>query len=191
MNDEHTTKRPPQERVESYWLMLHYADNPPIRLDARLLDRVFVLDRDLILEVDETVVALRIASKDTIHELAEGLAAYTRSAPITQQDVYEDARRRLATIGEKDARMAPSLFYGNDPVLVSDEIVYVGEFACTLSDAKWYASLGAELPLSNGVMQAGLVMLVVAARKRTDDAAMLSRRVTEYETRFKAGMSKE
>lgn len=39
MNDEHTTKRPPQERVESYWLVLHYADNPPIRLDARLLDR--------------------------------------------------------------------------------------------------------------------------------------------------------
>src|ERR1041384_307984 len=122
MNDEHTTKRSPQERVESYWLVLDYIDNPPIRLDARLLDRVLVDDRDLVLEVDDTVIALRITGEEgTVYELAERLAPYTRSAPITQQDVYEDARRRLAKIG-KDEQMRPLLFFGSDPVLVSDKI---------------------------------------------------------------------
>jgi hypothetical protein len=192
MNDEHTTKRSPQERVESYWLVLDYTANPPIRLDARLLDRVLVDDRDLVLEVDDTVIALRITGEEgTVYELAERLAPYTRSAPITQQEVYEDARRRLARIAEKDERIAPRLFFGSDPVRVSDEIVYIGEFACTLSDAARYSRVGAALPLPNGAMQAGFVMLVVAARKRTDDAAMLSRRITEYETRLRAGISKE
>jgi hypothetical protein len=192
MNDEHMTKRSPQERVESYWLVLDYTDNPTIRLDARLLDRVLVDDRDLVLEVDNTVIALRITGEEgTVYELAERLAPYTRSAPITQQEVYEDARRRLARIAEKDERMAPRLFFGSDPVRVSDEIVYIGEFACTLSDAARYSRVGAALPLPNGAMQAGFVMLVVAARKRTDDAAMLSRRITEYETRLRAGISKE
>src|ERR1041385_8902520 len=152
MNDEHTTKRSPQERVESYWLVLDYIDNPPIRLDARLLDRVLVDDRDLVLEVDDTVIALRITGEEgTVYELAERLAPYTRSAPITQQDVYEDARRRLARIAETDERMAPRLFFGSDPVRVSDEIVYIGEFACTLSDAARYSRVGAALPLPNGV----------------------------------------
>jgi hypothetical protein len=192
MNDEHTTKGAPQERVESYWLVLHYTGNPPIRLDARLLDRVFVDDRDLLLEVDGNVLALRITGDEgAVYELAEQLAPYTRSAPITQQDVYEDARRRLARIADKDERMAPWLFFGSDPVRVSDEIVYIGEFACTLSDIERYARVGGELPLLNGRMQAGFVMLVVAARKRTDDVALLHRRITEYETRLKAGMSKE
>jgi hypothetical protein len=192
MNDEHTTNGKPQERVESYWLVLHYTDNPPIRFDARLLDRVFVNDRDLVLEVDETVVALRIIGEEgTAYKLAEALVPYTRSAPITRQDVYEDARQRLAGIGEKGERLAPSLFFGSDPVRVSDEIVYVGEFACTLSDTKRYASVGAALPISDGALQAGFVLLVVAARKRADDAAILFRRITEYETRLNAGISKK
>ena len=186
------TKRSPQERVESYWLVLDYTDNPTIRLDARLLDRVLVDDRDLVLEVDNTVIALRITGEEgTVYELAERLAPYTRSAPMTQQDVYEDAKRRLARIAAKDERMAPWLFFGSDPVRVSDEIVYIGEFACTLSDAVRYARVGAALPLPNGAMQAGFVMLVVAARKRTDDAAMLTRRIIEYETRLQAGISQE
>jgi hypothetical protein len=192
MDDEHTTKRPPQERVESYWLVLHYTNNAPIRLDARVLDRVFADDRELFLEVDDTTIAIRITGEQgTAYELAERLAPYTRSAPITQQDVYEDARRRLARIADRDERMAPWLFFGSDPVRVSDEVVYIGEFACTLSDAMRYAGVGAALPLPNGHMQAGFVLLVVSARKRKDDAAMLSRRITEYETRLKAGISKE
>jgi hypothetical protein len=192
MNDGHTVKRAPQERVEGYWLVLHYTNNPPIRLDARSLDRVLADDRDLLLEVGRRVIALRITGERiTAYELAEQLAPYARSAPITQQDVYEDARRRLARIADKDERMAPWLFFGSYPVRVSDEIIYIGEFACTIFDAERYARVGGELPLPNGRMQAGLVILVIAARKRTDDAALLSRRITEYEARFKPGISKE
>jgi hypothetical protein len=192
MSDEHTTGRAPKERVESCWLVLHYTNNPPIRLDARLLDRVLVDDRDLLLEVDGNVLALRITGEEgTAYDLAEQLAPYARSAPITQQDVYEDARRRLARVADKDERMAPWLFFGSDPVQVSNEIVYIGEFACTIFDAERYARVGGELPLPSGKIQAGLVMLVVAARKRTDDAALLSRRIAEYEARFKSGVSQE
>jgi hypothetical protein len=192
MDDEHTTRRPAQERVESYWLVLHYTNNPPIRLDTRLLDRVFADDRGLLLEVDGDLVVVQITGEQgTAYELADRLAPYTRSAPIAHQDVYEDARRRLARIADRDERMAPWVFFGSDPVRVSDEVVYIGEFACTLSDALRYARVGAELPLPNGRLQAGLVWLIVAARKRTEDAAMLSRRITEYETRLKAGISKE
>ena len=191
MNNDHTT-RLSQERIESHWLVLDYADNPVIRFDARLLDRVFVNDQDLILEVDETVVALRIiGTEGSAYELAAALAPYTRSAPITQREVYEDAKRRLAGIGEEDERLASSLFFGSDPVRVSNEIVYVGEFACTLSDTERYASVGAALPIANGALQAGLVLLVIAARKRSDDAAILSRRITEYETRLQVAISKE
>lgn len=193
MNDEHTTKDAPQERVEGYWLVLRNPGNPPIRLDARVLDRVFADDRELFLEVDDTIVALRITGEQaTAYELAERLAPYTRSAPIAHQDVYEDAKRRLARIRDKDERMAPWLFCGGDAVLVSDKIVHIGKFACTLFDAERYARVGAALPLSNGQMRAGFVLLVVSARKRrNDDAALLSRRITEYETRLKSRVSKE
>src|ERR1041385_7454172 len=121
MDDEHTTTRPPQERVESYWLVLHYTNNPPIRLDTRLVDRVFADDRELVLDVDGTTLSLRITGEQgTAYELAEQLAPYTRSAPIANQDIYEDAKRQLAQIADRDVRMAPWLFFGSDAVRVSD-----------------------------------------------------------------------
>ena len=178
-----------RERVEGCWLVLDYPDNPTIRLDARLLDRVLVADEDIVLTVDEVTVALRIADgANAARYISERLAPYTRSAPISQPDVYEDAKRRLeAAISQQNERLATTsraaLLFGDQVVSASDDILYVGDFACLISDVKSYASVSAALPLPGGAMQAALGLLIVAARQRRDDPSALAKRIAEYEAR--------
>lgn len=183
MDEEHPVSRCAQERVEGGWLLLAYPDNPTIRLDGRLLDRVLVDDPYLVLSVADVTAFLRIsAGSEVARSIAEELAAHTRSAPIADRETYEIAKRRLTAACEEKLPLVPALFVGDDLVRVSADVLYVGQFACRVSDVEWYATISGELPLPNGRLQAALAMLVIAAQCRQDDQLLLRRRIADYET---------
>lgn len=186
MDEERPIDGITKERVDGAWLALDYPENPTIRIDARLLDRILVDDDDVLLTIGETTVALTITrGVGGARDIAERLFPYTRSAPITQAEVYEDAKRRLEAANSRESyRAEPALFFGSEGVYASDEILYIGDFRCLISDVERYEALGAVIPLPNGGgMQAALAMLVVAARQRREDLTVLSRRIADYETR--------
>src|SRR5687768_10323204 len=54
------------ERVDGYWLVLEYPNNPTIRLDARVLDRIFVDDGELVVSVDETAIRISISGGEHV-----------------------------------------------------------------------------------------------------------------------------
>ena len=177
---------PPAERIEGYWLVLDYENNPPIRLDVRILDRIFVDDVDLVVSVDDVTIRIAISGgAELARTLAEQLAQRTRAAPITCRDVYDDAKRRLAGATRGGTVHGSSiLLFGNDIVRASDELLYVGANAYWLSDVEHYALEGREIPLPNGRMQAALASLVVADRNRVEDPHRLSERIAEYEKKL-------
>src|SRR5262245_47358907 len=51
----------PRESAEANWLILSNPDNPPIRLDVRILDRILLIDEHLILEVDDVAIRLQVS----------------------------------------------------------------------------------------------------------------------------------
>jgi hypothetical protein len=186
MDEEHRLADNSQERVDGSWLILSYPNNPCIRLDARFLDRILVDERDLILSVEELSVAVSIGAVCGASSIAEQLARYTRSAPILESEMYEYTKSRLINIDKRGhQRDAPALFFGDSPVLVGDEILYIGGFACRILDVTRYAEVGASILLPNGSMQAALAMLVVAASRRTEDLTALSEKIVEYESHRK------
>ena len=169
------------EHAESYWLFLAYPGNPVIRLDARALDRIFACENELVLAVDETTIGLHMLSGATgAQQLVGELAPYTSSAPITSAEMYEEAKRRLAKSGPE--MTDPRMWFGDAAIRVTRDLVFVGENAYGMSDIERYAAVDAELPLPTGRLQAGLVMLVVAAHRRGDDLKVLSKRIAEYES---------
>ena len=171
-----------REWVIGSWLNLSYATNPTIRLDASVLDRVLADDQDLILTSNDFTLALPITGA-VARDLAEAMAPYTRTAPIIRPEVYEVAKQRLEEIKGRGPNARPAaMFVANEPVIVSNEIVYVGSFHCRISDVARYSSVRAAIPLPNGWLQAGLVMLVVADRYRTQEySGALALRIAEYE----------
>jgi hypothetical protein len=177
------------ERAEGHWLVLAYADNPTIRFDARRLDRVLTNDGDLVLTVADAKIVLRVSSGGHIgHQIAESLAPYTRSAPITRQEAYEEAKRQLDVArGISTAPPPPALFFGEDPVRAVDDKLYIGKDCCWIASVERYALLGAEIPLPNGRLQAALASLVIAdAARQEDDLKRLSERIKDYESRTSA-----
>ena len=84
------------ERADGHWLVLVYTDNPTIRFDARRLDRILADDGGLILAVADAKIVLRVTGGfEAGQQIAESLAPYTRSAPITRPEAYEEAKRQL------------------------------------------------------------------------------------------------
>jgi hypothetical protein len=171
------------ERVDGHWLVIAYPDNPTIRLDARLLDRVFANDTELVLAVgDVTVGAVISGGPNAARELAEKLAPYTRSATINSREVYEEAKRRLRVArGLSRDPAPPALFVGDDPVRASPNVLYIGDFKCRISDVDRYSKHALTLPLPKGRIPAALAMLYVAAKRRSEDPELLARRIQEYE----------
>ena len=148
--------------------------------------------RDLLLALGDLEVALHVADgPEAAKRIADQLNPYTRTAPITRPEVYEDAKRRLyvQSQGIKDQslerELRGGLLVGSDVVHVKDNYLQVGDQPFALDDVREYALRGANLPLPNGrFLQAALGLLVVAAEERArkgENLDELSRRVSEYE----------
>ena len=123
--------------------------------------------------------------------IAEQLAPYTRDAPITRPEVYEDAKRRVRAQaegrGEASARreLENALLVGADVVHLKNDYLQVGSVQFRISEVREYALRGANLPLTGGrLLQAAMGLLVVAAEERAaagEDLVVLSKRVADYE----------
>ncbi|ACY18098.1 hypothetical protein [Haliangium ochraceum] len=148
--------------------------------------------RDLLLTLGDLPVALHVEDEPAlVRRLADSLSPYTRAAPITRPEVYEDARRRLQTHGQERSdsevrrELAGSLTVGAEVVQVVDDYLCIGATSFAIDEVRDCALRGANLPLSGSrSLQAALGLLVVAADERAregEDVATLTRRIKEYE----------
>jgi hypothetical protein len=148
--------------------------------------------RDLLLALGDLEVALHVADgPEAAKGIAEQLAPYTRDAPITRPEVYEDAKRRMRAQaegqGEDSARreLEHALLVGADAVYLRGDYLQVGQIAFRIPKVREYALRGANLPLTGGrLLQAAMGLLVVAAEKRAasgEDVAVLSSQIADYE----------
>jgi hypothetical protein len=148
--------------------------------------------RDLLLTLGDLPVALHVDDDpEMVKRIADGLAPYTRQAPITRPEVYEDARRRLEaqSQGRSDAsarrEIEGSLMVGAEIVQVMGDRLCVGTTDFAIEAVREYALRGANLPLpGNRSLQAALGLLIVAAEERArqgEDVEMLTQRIREYE----------
>jgi hypothetical protein len=149
--------------------------------------------RDLLLALGDLEVALHVADgPEAAKGVADQLAPYTRDAPITRPEVYEDAKRRIRAQaegrGEASARreLEHALLVGNDVVFLKEDKLQVGQIAFPISVVREHALRGANLPLTGGrLLQAAMGLLVVAAEERAaagEDIALLTKRVADYES---------
>lgn len=148
--------------------------------------------RDLLLALGDLEVALHVADgPGPAKRICDGLAPYTREAPITRPEVYEDAKRRLEAQARGDIdtparrELERGLLVGSDVVMVSGEYLHVGAVAFRIDEVRDYALRGANLPLPGGrLLQAAMGLLVVAAEDRAkagEDLDALARRIADYE----------
>jgi len=140
--------------------------------------------------VGDLEVQLYIADgAEAAQDIANRLASYTRLAPITRVEAYEDAKRRLEARRESDQSLLqqePVLLIGSDVVTVQDLcIIRVGDLVkYRIAEVEEYAQYAANLPLPNGAsLQAALALLVIPAKQRGDDVTLLSQRIAAYEAR--------
>lgn len=149
--------------------------------------------RDLLLALGDLEVALHVADgPEAAKSIADQLAPYTRDAPITRPEVYEDAKRRIRAQaegrGEASARreLEHALLVGNDVVFLRGDYLQVGQVAFKIGEVREFALRGANLPLTGGrLLQAAMGLLVHAAEERAaagEDIALLSKRVADYES---------
>jgi hypothetical protein len=149
--------------------------------------------RDLLLALGDLEVALHVIDgPEAAKRISDELAPYTRDAPITRPEVYEDARRRLHAQaegkGEASARreLEHALLVGADVVYLRGDYLQVGQVAFRISEVREYALRGANLPLTGGrLLQAAMGLLVVAAEERVstgEDVSLLSKRIADYES---------
>src|SRR3954464_15236779 len=148
--------------------------------------------RDLLLALGDLEVALHVADgPEAAKGISEQLVPYTRDAPITRPEVYEDAKRRMRAQaegkGEASARreLEHALLVGGDVVHMRGDYLQVGQVAFRISEVREYALRGANLPLTGGrLLQAAMGLLVVAAEERAttgEDVSLLSKRIADYE----------
>ena len=147
--------------------------------------------RDLLLALGKLEVALHVADgPQAAKRVADQLAPYSREAPISRPEVYEDARRRLQAQlqgkGDRAKReLERGLLVGADVVEVDGDYLVVGSKAFRIDEVREYALRGANLPLPGGrLLQAAMGLLVVAAEERAregEDLEALSERIAEYE----------
>ncbi|MCP4445279.1 MAG: hypothetical protein GY811_08045 [Myxococcales bacterium] len=147
--------------------------------------------RDLLLVLGTLEVALHVADgPQAAKRIADTLSQYSRTAPITRPEVYQDAKRRMCEqeSGNPDRSEGESrvgLRVGDETVLVSGEYLEVGEIRFRIPEVRDYALRGGNLPLPGGrLLQAALGLLVVAADERArngEDLKILGERISAYE----------
>jgi hypothetical protein len=140
------------------WLVIARKDTPIIRLDLRALDGIELAVPDdgagseVILVCGELEVGLGVADGP---EAAERLVR--DAAPLT----------RAATSLAAPADLSRMLFVDDDPVLLRDGQIQIGNAAFPLYEVRDYAIRGDNLPLPGGaIIQAAMALLVVAADDR-------------------------
>jgi hypothetical protein len=149
--------------------------------------------RDLLLALGDLEVALHVADgPEAAKGISDQLAPYTRDAPITRPEVYEDAKRRMRAQaegrGEKSAKreIENALLVGSDVVYLNNDRLNVGAISFRITEVREYALRGANLPLTGGrLLQAAMGLLVVAAEERAgagEDVTILSKRIADYES---------
>jgi hypothetical protein len=149
--------------------------------------------RDLLLALGDLEVALHVADgPEAAKGIADQLAPYTRDAPITRPEVYEDAKRRIRAQGEgrgeasAKRELENALLVGSDVVFLQGDHLKVGQMSFKISEVREYALRGANLPLQGGrLLQAAMGLLVVAAEERAaagEDVTLLSKRIADYES---------
>ncbi len=149
--------------------------------------------RDLLLALGDLEVALHVADgPEAAKSIADRLAPYTRDAPITRPEVFEDAKRRMRAQaegkGEASARreLERALLVGSDEVFLRGDYLQVGQVAFRIGEVREYALRGANLPLTGGrLLQAAMGLLVVAAEERAaqgEDTSLLAQRIADYES---------
>jgi hypothetical protein len=150
--------------------------------------------RDLLLALGDLEVALHVADgPEAAKGIADQLAPYTRDAPITRPEVYEDAKRRMRAQaegkGEASAKreLENALLVGTDVVYMHGDWLHVGSGATfRIAEVREHALRGANLPLQGGrLLQAAMGLLVVAAAGRAaagEDVTLLSKRIADYES---------
>jgi hypothetical protein len=147
--------------------------------------------RDLLLALGNLEVALHVADgPEAARRVADQLTPYTREAPITRPEIYEDARRRLGVqvegkVASARRELERGLLVGEDVVTVSSGFLNVGPVAFRIEEVREYAVRGANLPLPGGrLLQAAMGLLVVAAEERAqagEDPEALATRIRAYE----------
>lgn len=147
--------------------------------------------RDLSLVLGTLEVALHVADgPEAAKRIADTLSQYSRSAPITRPEVYQDAKQRMRDQvagkdgnGDREARLG--LRVGDETVTVSGDFLEVGAVRFRIPEVREYALRGDNLPLPGGrLLQAALGLLVVAAAERArngEDLALLGKRIAAYE----------
>lgn len=145
--------------------------------------------RDLLLALGSLEVALHVADGSVAAKrIADSLSQYSRLAPITRPEVYQDAKRRLREQGAgkgRGSKAEPGLRVGDEHVVVAGEYLEVGRVRFRIDEVREYALKGGNLPLPGGrLLQAALGLLVVAADERArsgEDLDALSKRIAAYE----------
>jgi hypothetical protein len=149
--------------------------------------------RDLLLALGDLEVALHVADgAEAAQRIADTLQPYTRAAPISRPEVYEDAKRRLQAQlegrGDVTARreLERGLLVGADVVAVSGQYLEVGPVSFRIEEVREYALRGANLPLPGGrLLQAAMGLLLVAAEQRAregENLEVLQARIAAYES---------
>jgi hypothetical protein len=147
--------------------------------------------RDLLLALGDLEVALHVADgPEAAKQIANQLAPYSRDAPITRPEVFEDAKRRMRAQaegkGEASAKrdIENALVVGTDVVYLRGEYLQVGQVAFRITEVREYALRGANLPLTGGrLLQAAMGLLVVAAETRAKSGEDVSVAVKNQGTR--------
>lgn len=147
--------------------------------------------RDLLLVLGTLEVALHVADgPEAAKRIADTLSQYSRTAPITRPEVYQDAKRRMReqVSGKTDSTERESrvgLRVGDQTVIVSGDYLQVGQRRFRIPEVREYAIRGGNLPLPDGqLLQAALGLLVVAADERArngEDLNLLGERIAAYE----------
>jgi hypothetical protein len=123
-------------------------------------------------------------------KIVDELAPYTRAAPITRPDVYEDARRRLRAQAQGKTQAARRdivgrLTVGDELVRVDEGHLFVGNKGFRIEDVREYALRWGNLPLGGGrFLQAALGLLIIEAERRAqrgEDLEALGKRIQAYE----------
>jgi hypothetical protein len=184
--DEETSFILPRSHVGVFGPLLVIAcpGAPPLGLDVALLDEIATCEAGLLLTIGELKVALAIADgPEGALRLVENLAPWVRNAPISNADVYDDAKRRLEARDDSDYR----LMVDDDKVLVSGDTVLVGATSYKIEDVQERAKRGETFRIPSGAcVQAAFLLLIVEAEHRPggrEGLDVLARRVADFESR--------
>ena len=153
----------PSTSVEAPWLVIAAPGNPVIRIDLRALDQVAVRpEGDDIEDEDgnwdhDRRCDLMLSCGDL------DVAIYIADGPEAVENIVRDAAPLTRGIL---ADLSRFVTVGTDPVLRRGDSIQVGSQAFRIDEVREYARRTANVPLQGFLIQAAVMLLVVAADER-------------------------